>query len=223
MRVAIRPIAMITSAAYLLAACTTALPQPTELGSMSFSDTRPVALKVTVAGKVAPVLQSGTTGRLVMTRDGEPGAIGIDFQSGAIGIYELPPGNYSIVMIGPLECTGLTVELAPGGGAVALGSLTAKISENDNYDVALMSGVSATDAELAGIAQGLKAAPETIVSQPFYIPNSALCHHDRFGKGQVGLTNEEAVQVATGLTLIGAIAFIFYAAAAVAGVGGQWR
>ncbi len=184
---------------------------------MSFADTQPVALRVTVAGKAEPVLQSGTTGRLVLTRDGASEAIGIEFQSGGLGVYELPPGDYSIAMIGPLVCTGLEFEIAPGSGGVALGSLMAKVIENDNYDVALMSGTSATDGELAGIAQGLKAAPETIVSQPVYIPNSALCHQDRLGEGQTALTDEEAVQIATGLTVIGALVYIVVAAVAIAG------
>ncbi len=110
MKSAIRPIAMITSAAYLIAACATAPPQPTDLSDMTFTDTRPTALRVTVAGKSGPILWGKNFGKFVIGREGSSDAIGIYFKNGALGVYDLPVGKYSIEMIGALECEGARFE-----------------------------------------------------------------------------------------------------------------
>ena len=129
MRTASRIASVAAAASHLLAACATQPPPPVDIGSMNFIDTRPAALQVTVTGRTAPVLHDGTTGRLVVTRDGAPEPIGLDFVNGALAVFDLPPGQYNIAMIGPLACSGLAFAIDADAGGVALGSIEARCGD----------------------------------------------------------------------------------------------
>jgi hypothetical protein len=186
---------------------------------MNFADTRPAALRVTVTGRTAPVLHDGTTGRLVVARDGAPEPIGLDFENGALAVYQLPPGDYSIAMIGPLTCSGLEFTIDADAGGVALGSIEANIFRADPHS-ALISGQAATGAEIASTAAEVQAAPGAIGSQPVAIAQSALCHTNGATTGQTALTGDETGQLVVALIVIGALVATGFGIAAISGLSG---
>ena len=150
------------------------------------------------------MLQEGTSGRLVVTRDGAPEPIGLDFENGALAVYDLPPGHYSIAMIGPLNCSGLAFAIEAEAGGVALGSIEANIFRSDPAS-ALLSGQAATGAEIASVAGLSRAESGAIGAQPVVIEQSALCHTGGTSQGQTALTGEQTGDLAVALIVIGTI------------------
>ena len=165
------------------------------------------------------MLQEGTTGRLVVTRDGAPEPIGLDFENGALAIYDLPPGQYSIAMIGPLTCSGLGFAIDAEAGGVALGSIEANVFRSDPAS-ALLSGQAATGAEIAGVAGESQAESGAIGSHPVVIEQSALCHSGGASTGQTTLTGDQTGDVIVALIVIGAIVATGFAIAAIASLEG---
>ncbi len=219
MRTASRIALIAAAASHLLAACAARMPPPADIGSMNFADTRPAALRVTVTGRTTPVLHDGTTGRLVLTRDGAPEPIGLDFENGALAIYDLPPDRYSIAMIGPLACSGLEFTVDADAVGVALGSIEANIFRSDPAS-ALLSGQAASGAEIASTAAEVQAAPEAIGSQPVAIAQTALCHTNGASDGQTALNGDEKGQIAVALIVIGTLVAAGFFIAALSGLSG---
>ncbi|MEE8455363.1 MAG: hypothetical protein V3R90_11540, partial [Limibaculum sp.] len=161
----------------ILAACADAPPVPT---ASEPARLQLVAFRLAVTGETGPVLETGTTGRIEVLREGADEVIGLDFENGELAIHELPPGRYSIARIGPLACRGLSFEVDPSAEVRALGSLRAEIIVTDYY-VALLSGQAATGAEIAGLAERTGAAPGAIDARPLVIPEAAPCFVNRAG------------------------------------------
>ncbi len=193
----------------LLAACAAVEVAPTEILP---APPQPVAFRLTVTGKTGVVLETGTTGRIEVLREGADEAIGLDFENGALAVHELPPGRYSIAKIGPLACRGLTFEVDPSAKARALGSLRAEIIATDYY-VALLSLAPATGTEIAGLAERTGAAPGAIDARPLVIPEAAPCF---VGRGGPGTTWRERP---LGEKILLGIGFVAFCAAAVAAGG----
>jgi hypothetical protein len=160
----------------LLAACATQ-PDPAQPPRLT-----PTALHLTVTGDTAPVLGTGTTGQIELTRDGAAEPVSLEFENGALAVTDLQPGQYNITRIGQLTCRGLTFEVDPSARVRALGTLRAKIITTDYY-VALMSGRAASEAEIAGLAEHVQAAPETIDPRPITVTETAPCYLSTGGPG----------------------------------------
>ncbi len=161
----------------ILAACADAPPVPT---ASEPARLQLVAFRLAVTGETGPVLETGTTGRIEVLREGADEVIGLDFENGELAIHELPPGRYSIARIGPLACRGLSFEVDSSAEARALGSLRAEIIATD-YLVALISLEPATGTEIATLAERMGAAPGAIDARPLVIPEAAPCFINRAG------------------------------------------
>ena len=209
MRPAPRILALIALLPLLLAACATEDAAPTEIEPAQL---RPVAFRLAVSGKTGPVLETGSSGRIEVLRDGADEAVGLEFENGELTIHELPPGRYSITGIGPLACRGLTFEVDPSAKARALGSLRAEIIATD-YLVALMSLAPATGAEIAGLAARTGATPGAVDARPLVIPEAAPCFMNRAGPGTTWRERPLGEKILLG------IGFVAVCAAAVAAGG----
>ena len=157
----------------LLGACATAPEHPEPAVDAT---PRAVALQLSLTGKAEAVAPGGGAIPVAVARAGfEP--VLLDFQDRALSVHDLPPGRYEIAAIGPLSCTGLGFEIAPGSGPVSLGTLQAQILRTD-YDVALLSHAAPEAAELAELGGGAEAGRLTL-------DRYALCHAPRDFDGPV--------------------------------------
>ena len=154
----------------LLGACATAPEQPEPAEEAA---PRAVALRLELTGKAEAVAPGGGAIPVAVARGGfEP--VLLDFQDRALSVHDLPPGRYEIAAIGPLSCTGLGFEIAPGSGPVSLGTLRAQVLRTD-YDVALLKAAPPGPADLAGGAEAAQ----------LYVDRQALCHAPRDYEGPV--------------------------------------
>lgn len=161
----------------ILAACASGRAELPETGQ-----TQPVAFRLTVTGETEAVMETGTTGRVEVLRDGADEATGLDFENGEMTVHDLAPGSYAVARIGPLKCRGLSFDVDPGTQARALGSLRAEIIVTD-YDVAMMSVAPASGAEIAELAGRLQTAPGTVDARALTIPEAAPCFAGHGGPG----------------------------------------
>jgi hypothetical protein len=180
----------------LLAACATAPAEPQPARPV------PTALHLTITGATEPVLGAGTTGRIELVRDGTAEPVGVDFENGAMVVADLEPGQYSIAALGPLTCRGLTFEVDDAASARALGSLRAEIITTD-YHVGLMSRRAATGAEIAGLAERVQAAPDTIDAQPIAMAEVAPCYMGTGGPGTTWRDRPLGEQILLGIGFAG--------------------
>ena len=208
MRPAPRILALIVFLPLLLGACAAEDTAPPEIRPARI---QPVAFRLTVTGKTGPVLETGTTGRIEVLREGADKAVGLDFENGKLSVHELPPGRYSIARIGPLACRGLSFEVDSSAEARALGSLRAEIVATDYY-VALLSGQAATGTEIAGLAERVQAAPGAIDARPLVIPEAAPCYVGRGGPATTWRERPLGEKILLGIVIAG-----FCAAAVAAG------
>jgi len=166
----------LTALLLLLAACAA---EPDAPDAAQPPRLTPTALHLTITGDTSPVLGTGTAGQIELTRDGAAEPIEVAFENGALAVADLQPGQYNTTKIGLLACRGLTFEVDPAqadqaANARALGTLRAKIVTTDYY-VALMSRRAATGPEIAGLAQRVQAAPDTIDARPIAMAEAAPC------------------------------------------------
>ena len=180
----------------LLAACAAQpdAPQPPRL--------TPTALHLTVTGDTAPVLGTGTTGQIELTRDGAAEPVGVEFENGALVVADLQPGQYNITKLGSLTCRGLTFEIDQAARARDLGTLRAEIITTDYY-VALMSRRAATGAEIAGLAERVQAPPDTIDARPIAMAEAAPCFLGTGGPGTTWRERPLAEQILLGIGFAG--------------------
>jgi hypothetical protein len=187
----------------LVAACATAPPEPEPARPV------PTALEITVTGAVEPVLGADGTGRVALVREGSAEPIDLEFRNGALVVRDLPPGQYSIAALGPLNCHGLSfaVDRSPR----ALGALRADIVATDYY-VAMMSRRSAAGADIAAFAERTRLPPGQIDATPIVQIDAAPCFINRGGQGETWRERPLGEQIMFGILVGG-----FCAAAVAAG------
>lgn len=162
----------------------------------------PTALNLTISGDTGPVLGTGTTGQIELTRNDAAEPVTVEFENGALAAADLQPGQYSITRIGPLFCRGMTFEVDQDTRARALGSLHAEIITT-RYYVALMSRKAATGAELAGLAERTQTAPGAIDARPVSIMEKAPCFLGRDGPGTTWRDRPVGEQILLGIGFAG--------------------
>lgn len=168
MRAALRMLARLVLGPLLLAACAAAETAPPEAGAGPV----PVALRLTLAGDTAPVLDADGAGAIELTRDGADEPLSLAFENGALAVHELPSGRYEIARLGPLYCKGLDFEVA--AAPRYLGSLEAELVRS-RYHVALMSRPVAAQADLATLAERAGTSTQAVDARPLEISEIAPC------------------------------------------------
>lgn len=155
-------------ASLVLAACAAGQDPPPEAGAGPV----PVALRLTLAGDTAPVLDAEGTGHIELARDGADEPVSLAFGNGALAMHELPPGSYEITRLGPLHCKGLDFEVA--AAPRYLGSLEAELVRS-RYHVALMSRPLAAPGDVATLAERAGTSAEAVDARPLEVSEIAPC------------------------------------------------
>jgi len=186
-----------------LAACAASGPGSDDRAAPEAATPTPAALRLVIAGDADPVFALDQPIPVELNRDGADAPVTLEVRAGSLSVARLPPGHYAVTRIGPLACAGIGFDLGPG--PQALGTLRAEVLRTE-YDVALISAVPATPADLAELGADAADAPLTVHRQ-------ALCHSGRGGTGTQFRDLSPAEQIMAGILFAG------FCAAAVASGG----